>query len=114
MNFATFPCALLFLFFVTTAFAGLEEEEGVRYADRCEACKILATELQGRLTETGKSHDVLETGYVGSKFFFVSFTNTNLLRSVIHWTMLNQRNVPHTKRANFVCWNRWKMFAIEF
>lgn len=39
-----------------------EEEEGVKYADRCEACKILAIELQDRLTETGKSHDVIEMG----------------------------------------------------
>lgn len=39
-----------------------EEEQGVRYADKCEACKFLATELQDRLTETGKSHDVLEFG----------------------------------------------------
>ncbi|XP_053669625.1 protein canopy 4 [Anopheles nili] len=42
---------------------GPEENEGVKYADRCEACKILATELQGRLTETGRSHDVIELGY---------------------------------------------------
>ncbi|XP_004530543.1 protein canopy 4 [Ceratitis capitata] len=40
-----------------------EEKEGVRYANRCEACKILATELQERLKETGKSHDVIEMGY---------------------------------------------------
>lgn len=40
----------------------LEEEHGVKYADRCEACKILAIELQGRLTKTGKSHDVIEVG----------------------------------------------------
>ncbi|ALC45145.1 CG11577 [Drosophila busckii] len=40
-----------------------EEEQGVRYANRCEACKILATELEARLGETGKSHDVIETGY---------------------------------------------------
>lgn len=39
-----------------------EEEQGVRYANRCETCKILATELQERLKETGKSHDVIETG----------------------------------------------------
>lgn len=39
-----------------------EEEQGVRYANRCETCKILATELQERLKETGKSHDVLELG----------------------------------------------------
>lgn len=42
--------------------AGPEEKEGVKYADKCEACKILATELQARLTETGKSHDVIEIG----------------------------------------------------
>ncbi|XP_052860214.1 protein canopy homolog 4 [Anopheles cruzii] len=42
---------------------GPEENEGVKYADRCEACKILATELQARLTETGRSHDVIELGY---------------------------------------------------
>lgn len=40
-----------------------EEEHGVIYANKCEACKILALELQDRLSETGKSHDVIETGY---------------------------------------------------
>ncbi|XP_062129453.1 protein canopy homolog 4 [Drosophila sulfurigaster albostrigata] len=40
-----------------------EEEQGVRYANRCEACKILAAELEARLGETGKSHDVIEIGY---------------------------------------------------
>lgn len=45
------------------AFASIEEDEhGVIYANNCEACKILALELQGRLTETGKSHEVIETG----------------------------------------------------
>lgn len=39
-----------------------EEEHGVIYANNCEACKILALELQERLSETGKSHDVIETG----------------------------------------------------
>lgn len=39
-----------------------EEEHGVIYANNCEACKILALELQQRLSETGKSHDVIETG----------------------------------------------------
>lgn len=33
-----------------------------RYANNCEACKILAIELQDRLTETGKTHEVLEFG----------------------------------------------------
>lgn len=47
---------------ILVATAGPEEDEGVKYADRCEACKILALELQGKLTETGKSHDVIELG----------------------------------------------------
>lgn len=50
------------LLIYTTVHGTPEEDEGVKYADRCEACKILAIELQGRLTETGKSHDVIETG----------------------------------------------------
>jgi len=40
-----------------------EELHGVKYADNCEACKILATELQARLTETGKTHETLQFGY---------------------------------------------------
>lgn len=39
-----------------------EEEHGVIYANRCEACKILANELEERLKETGRSHDVIEVG----------------------------------------------------
>uniref|UniRef100_A0A182N2A1 DUF3456 domain-containing protein n=1 Tax=Anopheles dirus TaxID=7168 RepID=A0A182N2A1_9DIPT len=48
---------------IIPAYGGPEENEGVKYADRCEACKILATELQARLSETGRSHDVIEIGY---------------------------------------------------
>lgn len=40
-----------------------EEDLGVKYASRCEVCKVLATELQSRLEETGKVHDVIEIGY---------------------------------------------------
>ncbi|CAO1414749.1 unnamed protein product [Diamesa serratosioi] len=40
-----------------------EEKAGVKYANDCEACKILAIELQARLEETGKTHEVLEMGY---------------------------------------------------
>ncbi|XP_038209250.1 protein canopy homolog 4-like [Zerene cesonia] len=40
-----------------------EQDLGVKYANRCEVCKILATELQSRLEETGKVHDVIEIGY---------------------------------------------------
>ncbi|XP_055695725.1 protein canopy homolog 4 [Lutzomyia longipalpis] len=54
---------LLVFLLLEATLAGPEEKEGVKYADKCEACKILATELQARLTETGKSHDVIEIGY---------------------------------------------------
>lgn len=39
-----------------------EEEHGVKYANLCEACKILSNELEDRLAETGKSHDVIHAG----------------------------------------------------
>ncbi|KAJ8897891.1 hypothetical protein PR048_003248 [Dryococelus australis] len=44
------------------------EEQGVRMQSKCEngiycACKVLAIELESRLAETGKSHDVIEIGY---------------------------------------------------
>ncbi|XP_013103189.1 protein canopy homolog 4 [Stomoxys calcitrans] len=57
-------CVTFLLLISQHTFAGTpEEEQGVRYANKCETCKILATELQERLSETGKSHDVIETGY---------------------------------------------------
>ncbi|XP_056641363.1 protein canopy homolog 3 [Diorhabda sublineata] len=40
-----------------------EEEQGVKYANKCEVCKILAIELESRLEETGKTSEVIETGY---------------------------------------------------
>lgn len=54
---------VLIILLPTVVICGLEENEGVKYASKCEACKILATELQARLSETGKSHDVIELGY---------------------------------------------------
>lgn len=55
---------LLFPFLlVQFVFCGPEENEGVQYADKCEVCKVVATELEARLDETGKTHDVLEIGY---------------------------------------------------
>lgn len=38
-------------------------EDEVKYANQCEVCKIVSQELEIRLQETGKSHDVIETGY---------------------------------------------------
>merc|ERR1711915_110282 len=40
---------------------------GVKYASDCEVCKVVATEFQARLSETGKSHAVVETGYSHTK-----------------------------------------------
>ncbi|KZC13199.1 PREDICTED: protein canopy homolog 3 [Dufourea novaeangliae] len=40
-----------------------EEEQGVKYANKCEVCKVVAMELEAKLDETGKTHDVLEIGY---------------------------------------------------
>ncbi|GAB0098969.1 protein canopy 4 [Sergentomyia squamirostris] len=57
------PVILVTILLIGSSLGGPEENEGVKYADRCEACKILATELQARLGETGKSHEVIETGY---------------------------------------------------
>lgn len=37
--------------------------EDVKYATPCEVCKIVSHELENRLKETGKTHDVIETGY---------------------------------------------------
>lgn len=48
--------ALLFMSVVSAT-------EDVKYATRCEVCKIVSQELKSRLSETGKSHDVIETGY---------------------------------------------------
>lgn len=41
----------------------LESEYGVKYATKCEACKIVADELALSLQNSGRTHDVVETGY---------------------------------------------------
>jgi len=48
---------------VNTIYCGPEEDEGVKYANKCEVCKVVATELEARLDETGKTSAVLEIGY---------------------------------------------------
>ena len=58
-----FNTFILFLNLFVIIHSRTEEDEGVKYANKCEVCKILAIELEERLKETGKSHDVLETGY---------------------------------------------------
>ncbi|XP_011305268.1 protein canopy homolog 3 [Fopius arisanus] len=57
------PYILLTILVLQGIYAGPEEEHGVKYASKCEVCKVLALELESRLNETGKSHDVLELGY---------------------------------------------------
>lgn len=71
----------------TRVYSDTEEEHGVKYANKCEGktnldsknknyqvifiiiddvllvCKTLATELEQRLEETGKTSEVIETGY---------------------------------------------------
>lgn len=55
---------LISLLIVTNTCDGItEEDEGVKYANKCEVCKVLAVELESRLEETGKTHDVIEVGY---------------------------------------------------
>ncbi|CAG9804030.1 unnamed protein product [Chironomus riparius] len=57
--------ALVIVILIIETFSTNPEEElhGVKYANNCEACKVLAIELQNRLSETGKTHEVLEFGY---------------------------------------------------
>ncbi|KAJ8682289.1 hypothetical protein QAD02_018081 [Eretmocerus hayati] len=54
---------LVIAFLTDAVFSGPEEQEGVKYASKCEVCKVVATELEARLDETGKTSDVLEIGY---------------------------------------------------
>lgn len=54
---------MIHIFLACFAIAGPEEEHGVKYASKCEVCKVVATELEARLDETGKTRDVLEIGY---------------------------------------------------
>lgn len=69
MHFSQIFLVCLITNILSIAFGSIEEDEhGVIYANKCEACKVLATELQDRLSETGKSRDVIETGYI---FFFL-------------------------------------------
>jgi len=55
--------ALLILFILLKYASSNEEDEGVKYANKCEVCKILSIELESRLDETGKTKEVIETGY---------------------------------------------------
>lgn len=58
-------CSTLLLFgHLRAAEESFEESQyGVKYASKCEVCKYLAVELEASLGETGRTHDVIETGY---------------------------------------------------
>ncbi|XP_060076092.1 protein canopy 4-like [Ylistrum balloti] len=56
----TFMCMLVSLCTLSVA---EDDEDPVKKATLCEVCKFLATELNARLEETGKSKAVLETGH---------------------------------------------------
>ena len=51
------------LFLFVLIFSSIVAEDDVKYATRCEVCKIVTNELESRLKDTGKSHDIIETGY---------------------------------------------------
>ncbi|XP_059163865.1 protein canopy 4-like [Physella acuta] len=63
------PIILLFLYGTPRCCHGTEANEPESHEDPhrnpslCEVCKYLATELRGRLDETGKTNEVIETGY---------------------------------------------------
>ena len=89
MTLIKFRSVVFTLLLVNLTAGGPEEEEGVKYANKCEGksfviiinnnsiicvltynwififsvCKVVATELEARLDETGKTRDVLEIGY---------------------------------------------------
>merc|ERR1711973_620895 len=44
-----------------------EDKYGVKYASDCEVCKVAATEFAAKLSESEKTHAVLETGYSHTK-----------------------------------------------
>jgi len=55
----------MFALLLTLSLGGdLEEDKyGVKYASTCEVCKVVAIEFGSKLSESQKSHGVIETGY---------------------------------------------------
>ncbi|CAG5116331.1 unnamed protein product [Candidula unifasciata] len=51
------------LLLLVGCYADDDHENPHRDPSLCEVCKYLTTEVKGRLDETGKTHEVLETGY---------------------------------------------------
>ncbi|XP_014213789.1 protein canopy homolog 3 [Copidosoma floridanum] len=60
-----YKCVVLICLLLSSIYCDtdIEEKEGVKYANKCEVCKVVAVELEARLEETGKTNDVLEIGY---------------------------------------------------
>lgn len=70
-----------------------EEEHGVIYANRCEACKILATELTDRLKETGKSREIIDLGYLFNIF---------LSHPLFHHFTIPNANISFVLKSHFL------------
>ena len=60
-------CITIALFSLSCAGDVEEEKYGVKFASECEVCKVVATEFQARLAESGNTHGVIETGYSHTK-----------------------------------------------
>ncbi|GAB6020426.1 hypothetical protein CHUAL_003121 [Chamberlinius hualienensis] len=56
-------CIVVILIFGVTRADYAQEEHGVYYPTECEVCKYTAVEIITRLEETGKSHEVIHSGY---------------------------------------------------
>ncbi|KAK2726832.1 protein canopy homolog 3-like [Artemia franciscana] len=56
--------SLIFMFFFMPFFVNCkDDEDGVKFATKCEVCKITSFELEEKLRVTRKSHQVIESCY---------------------------------------------------
>ncbi|NP_001292917.1 protein canopy homolog 3 isoform 2 precursor [Mus musculus] len=60
--------------------AGAEETDWVRLPSKCEVCKYVAVELKSAFEETGKTKEVIDTGYgiLDGKGSGVKYTKSDL------------------------------------
>merc|ERR1712137_962122 len=63
-------------------------EDDVKFATPCEVCKLVSNELEARLVETGRSHDVIETGYHidAKKKYKASYVVSSFTKSTLCFT----------------------------
>ncbi|XP_006882207.1 PREDICTED: protein canopy homolog 3 [Elephantulus edwardii] len=78
------PLCLLLLLLSTSELglspAGAEETDWVRLPSKCEVCKYVAVELKSAFEETGKTKEVIDTGYgiLDRKASGVKYTKSDL------------------------------------